>query len=181
MLYVLYVEDNTYRHTTDSRKNTNQKDCKYSYKRRSLENFPTLMFTEASIVAHYYFFLAGIVLLILFLGYAFWYGHRGGIDEIEDFVSLFKKEGLSDKEIENITHDYDVWYYKNKSTCVGYSSDDGSNANSSADACPYFQEFCAGNDGHTFGSVNDQIREAVNAIKMGGTHPKCPIIYQGER
>lgn len=131
------------------------------------------MLTENSLKSHFYLYIAGIVLFILFLGYVFWYDHKTNIDEGDDFVKIFKKEGLSDDQISQIRHDDDVWYYKGKSTCIGYSSD-------SKEHCPYFQSVCTGKDSRTFGTIDEQIKEVAKIIKKGDDqHPDCPLIYEG--
>lgn len=117
---------------------------------------------------HKYLFIAGLVLFILYIGYIFWYDHKM---DIENFESLFKKEGLTDKEINEIKHDDDVWYYKNRSTCIGYSSN-------SNEPCPKFQWVCIG--GKTFGTIENQIKEVSKLIKNNKSqHPDCPLIYEG--
>ena len=128
------------------------------------------MFTEISLVAHCYLFIAGLILIILYMGYVFWYDHKKDMTE-GDFDVLFSKEGLSQEQIENIKHDDDVWYYKDMSTCIGYSSDP-------REACPKFQNVCMG--GKTFGLLETQIKEVSNLIKSGLIqHPACPLIYEG--
>jgi hypothetical protein len=128
------------------------------------------MFTEFGLLPHCYLFIASSIVLLLYLGYVFWYDHKYTVNS-DDFEDLFKKYGLVNEQISNIKHDDDVWYYKNKSTCIGYSSD-------SREACPKFQWVCIG--GGTFGTLKDQIYEVAKLIKSGTTtHPECPLIYEG--
>jgi hypothetical protein len=127
------------------------------------------MFTDTGLTAHFYLFIAGVVVIILFFGYAFWYDHKKQFED-HNIDKIFKRYGLSEEQISNISHDDDMWYYKRKSTCVGYSSIPD-------ELCPKFQEVCVG--GKTFGNLEDQIREVVKAIKIGGLHEDCPLIYEG--
>lgn len=127
------------------------------------------MFTEFGLKPHFYLYIAAFVVMILYMGYAFWYEHKSRM--MGDLESLFKKEGLTDAQIDNIKHDDDVWYYKDKSTCIGYSSDE-------RDPCPKFQSVCLGDT--TYGSIDQQVQEVSNLIKKGlNAHPLCPLIYEG--
>lgn len=110
-----------------------------------------------------------MVAFILYIGYAFWYDHKNDIGN-SDFESIFREKGLSQKNIDKISHDDDMWYHGNKSTCVGYSSDEN-------EECPKFQEVCVG--GKTFGSIERQINEVIKAVRNGGTHEDCPLVYEG--
>ncbi|HMP28060.1 MAG TPA: hypothetical protein PKD85_00585 [Saprospiraceae bacterium] len=128
------------------------------------------MFTEIGLLPHFYLFIAGAIVLLLYLGYVFWYDHKNEVTD-KDLHELFKKYGLTDTQIADIKHDDDVWYYKNKSTCIGYSSDP-------REACPKFQWVCLGD--RTFGNLKEQIYAISQLIKNGmDSHPDCPLIYEG--
>lgn len=127
------------------------------------------MFTEKGLEAHLYLWIAGIVFAILFIGYTFWFDHKSHIDENESWVSRFENEGLSREQINDLTHDDTMWYYQRKSTCVGYGEPN--------EACPKNENFCSG--GSTYGDFSKQAEEIAMALKKGGVHPDCPLIYLG--
>lgn len=114
---------------------------------------------------HFYLWLAAILFIILFLGYVYWFDHKEFIDDTH-WKSLFEKVGLG-KEIYNIKHDNDSWYYKGKSLCVGYNEENM--------VCPNYETYCSG--GETYGSAKEQVDAVLMAIK-NKTHPDCPIIYE---
>lgn len=141
------------------------------------------MFKETGLTPHLYLWIAGLVFLILFIGYIFWFEHKESIDG-SFWMEKFKKAGLTSKEINDITHDDSMWYYQRVATCVGYGSpiDAIDSPNGSPNAldslgCPKYESFCAGGD--TFGTAEDQVREVIAAIRKGGIHEDCPLIYSG--
>lgn len=154
------------------------------------------MFKETGLEPHLYLWIAGLVFLVLYIGYIFWFEHKESIDG-SFWVEKFKKAGLNSKEINDITHDDSMWYYQRIATCVGYGSPldtfNSSSSNGSPNAldslgipspngspsgeCPKYESFCPG--GHTFGTAEDQVREVIAAIRKGGVHEDCPLIYSG--
>ena len=127
------------------------------------------MFTESGMQAHGYLWIAGLVIFILFIGYAFWYEHQKTVDEGvgEDWLKHFVQAGLTPEEASDMTHDADLWYYKRKPTCVGYGDWN--------DECLVFESVCSG--GKKFGDFREQAKSVYKALKAGGKHPDCPIVY----
>ncbi len=124
------------------------------------------MFQETGRTAHGYLWVGGLVVMILFLGYVFWYEHRRAANK-KFWSEHFTKAGLTEEQIAEMKHDGDVWYFGENSTCVGYGDWD--------EECPVFESFCAG--GKTFGNPDKQAAAVAAALKTGGKHPECPIIY----
>ena len=127
------------------------------------------MFSETGLKAHLYLWIAGIVCIILFLGYIFWFDHKENIDGNPIWEREFQNVGLTLEQINDITHDDSMWYYQRVATCVGYGSP--------RDQCPRYESYCAG--GNTFSSFSEQAEAVKNAIMKGGIHQDCPLIYSG--
>jgi len=114
-------------------------------------------------------FLFAIVCLMILLIYIYFGEHQVGLDK--DWIEAFK---FSDSEIDlsDITHDVDVWYYKGRNTCVGYGKIN--------EKCDHINYVCS--DGKipdaTHGDRILQAAYVIDAIRSGGKHKKCPIIYQ---
>jgi len=66
-----------------------------------------------------------------------------------------------------ISHDDEVWYYKNESTCVCYGKE--------GDKCDHTRCVCAGGD--HYGSLLQQMKLVNDAISNGGEMRECPIIH----
>lgn len=66
-----------------------------------------------------------------------------------------------------ISHDDEVWYCKNKSTCVCYGKE--------GEKCDYTRCVCAG--GKDYGSTIQQMKLVNDAISNGGEAKECPIIH----
>ncbi len=119
---------------------------------------------------HSYILGAAIVLLILFLVYAFVIDHK--VDISDDFspdgwtVNL-KKVGLSEEQISKIQHDDTAWYYDGTALCVGYGDND--------ELCPRSENYCAG--GKTFGTIAQQAKAIKEAIDSNREHKMCPLLY----
>lgn len=125
------------------------------------------VFSESGLNPHLYLWVAGLVTLILFFGYIFWFEHKEDIDRNNFWIREFERQGVSKEQIKDITHDGDTWYYQKVSTCVGYG-----NMN---EKCPKNETYCSG--GETYGSPEQQTKSVYAAIQKGGVHEKCPIIY----
>jgi NAD-dependent dihydropyrimidine dehydrogenase PreA subunit len=125
------------------------------------------MFDEKGLRAHLYLCIAGLVFLILFFGYVFWFEHKEKIQG--DWEERFENAGLTKEQISDITHDDSMWYYQRMSTCVGYGNPE--------DKCPSHESYCS--NGNTFGSFEKQASEVSKSIKKGGVHEDCPLIYSG--
>lgn len=115
---------------------------------------------------HKYLWMAGVLLLLFFLGYVFLYDHKEGIQHSEEWVREFDRVGIDPRDM---SHDEGMWYHRRKSTCVGYGDWD--------DLCLKHESFCAG--GKTFGNSRIQVDAIKAALDNGGTHPDCPLIYAG--
>lgn len=131
-----------------------------------------MILTESGLIAHKYFYVVGVVLLILFLIYVFFYNHITEVDTKNDvWYREFTNVGLTDKQIHDLTHDDNVWYYQGISTCVGYGDWN--------EMCPKNETYCAGKEGDTFGDAKRQAYALRFAISKGGEHPDCPLVYKG--
>jgi len=121
-----------------------------------------------SITPHFCLWLCCMCFIILFVGYVYWFDHKEYIDDTH-WRKIFNRYGLG-KEIYNIKHDSDVWFYKGKNTCVGYSEENEG-------ICPKYENYCAGGD--NYGTYEQQVKAIYQAIKNEGSHPDCPLIYEG--
>ena len=126
-------------------------------------------FSESSVGAHRYLFIAGFIVLVAFLIYGFWCDHKEPIDMDPVWITSFKKQNLSTEQIDSITHDNGTWYYNGVSTCVGYGDWN--------DKCPRHENYCEG--GKVIGDSDMQAKAVSEAIRNGGQHPMCPLIYKG--
>jgi hypothetical protein len=98
--------------------------------------------------------------------YAF-QNHKNEVYRDDMWMRAFTSTGLSPTEIENITHDDYAWFHNGKSTCVGYGDWN--------ERCFRNETYCAG--GEVFGDASTQALAIAIAIKNGGSHPSCPLIY----
>ena len=127
------------------------------------------MYLEKKIKYHLYLFIVGLVLFSMFLAYVFIYEHKIHIKG-SAFESAFREVGLSN-EINDITHDDSMWYYKLASTCVGYGD--------KSSKCKKYESFCGGKNQNTYGNEYEQALAVKEAIENNGEHPLCPLIYPG--
>lgn len=99
--------------------------------------------------------------------------HKESVVDDDDWTNAFVQSGLDRAELEFVTHDSDVWYHRGVSTCVGYGDFE--------DTCDYHLSVCSsGVIPYTkCGDREEQAREVLLAIRSGGEHPQCPIIYPG--
>src|SRR3569833_161919 len=104
------------------------------------------MLGESGLTAHFYFLLAGLVLLGFFVVYAFVIDHKFPLTD--EWIDAFRRANISSKDRDLITHDATGWYYDGKSLCVGYGD--------YQDRCPKSEGVCAGPKGKTFGSRLEQ-------------------------
>jgi len=125
------------------------------------------MLQETTITSHSYLFIAAGIMLVIFLLYAFVCNHKVDIDKDEMWRSEFEKHQLKS---EDIVHDDTMWYYRGLPTCVAYGGIFDS-------TCSPNEHYCSG--GSTYGNRTQQIFAIAGAIKNGGEHPLCPLIYQG--
>lgn len=90
-----------------------------------------------------------------------------GIILLLGFIKLaaHKKTPKSAKVPQNITHDDEVWYVGEKSSCVCYGNEE--------EECDPAKCVCAGN-GTKFGSIQTQIREVLKFRNK--IHPECPLL-----
>lgn len=125
-----------------------------------------MVLKEVGIQAHGYLLIACGLTFAFFIIYGFIFDHKNSITNDKNWVDAFSKVGIAPSKM---THDGDMWYYNKISTCVGYGDWE--------DECPRHEAFCAG--GKTMGDRNSQIKAILEALKNGGQHPKCPLIYIG--
>lgn len=109
----------------------------------------------------------------MFVIYVYVCDHKTSISDDKDWVDAFSKCGLSETEIDYITHDYDEWYHRGLNTCVAFGDFE--------DDCDFRNSFCAkGEPPKTkFGNRLDQAKAVFDSIQNGGKHKLCPIIYSG--
>lgn len=87
------------------------------------------------------------------------------IDEnIITYSINFPKDLLKD-----ISHDENVWYYKDKFTCVGFGFE--------KEKCPKSQVVCSSKDKKYFGTFDEQLQHVKYAIDNGEIHDDCPLLY----
>lgn len=131
------------------------------------------MLSESTPTAHFYLVLGALILLSLFIVFVYVIGYRSKIDEYDDWIETFRQVGISDTDIQLITHDDSGWYYKNTSMCIGYGD--------AEEECPIYESYCAGGtkDGvhYTYGTLRQQALALKQAIVNGGRHGECPLIY----
>jgi len=128
-----------------------------------------MLLDEKSLSAHKYLYFASFILLLMFLIYIYTCDKQTYVDTDSMWTRTFKNIGLSDSDIEKISHDADVWYYDNKNTCVAYDDWRGE--------CPKELSVCA-ND--SVGNATEQaklVQEAIINPKNKGRHPNCPLVY----
>ena len=123
---------------------------------------------------HFYLIVAGAIMLFCLVVYGFCYDHKDHINDdsnpnSQEWIDSFHSAGAPDPIVDDITHDDDTWYYQNSSTCVGYGDWD--------DVCPRHEVYCGGNK--KMGDSKIQAKAVVEALKNGGKHPKCPLLYPG--
>ena len=116
--------------------------------------------------AHSYLFVAVVVLFSIFLLYVYFCKHQKDIHKNKTFSQVFSEAGLN---LNHISHDDSIWFFKNYPTCVGYGEPKKD--------CPYSENFCAGNN--KYGSYKQQALAVKKAITNGGEHPECPLLYPG--
>ena len=107
---------------------------------------------------------------MLFLLYVYYTDHRDFIEQDEVWTQAFKRKGLSDYEISDISHDDTNWYYKGISTCVGYGD--------YTTKCPMSEVYCSALKTETYGNPDEQASAETQAIQnsSGAYHPSCPLI-----
>ena len=124
---------------------------------------------------HIFLFVCGCIILLMFLVYVYVHEHQELIVEDESWRKAFLDSGFSNDQLKFITHDSDVWYYKGRNTCVSYGDFE--------EDCNYKLAVCSrGSPPYAkYGSRSEQARGVMEAVKSGGEHPLCPIIYQGAK
>jgi len=123
------------------------------------------MVTGSDIQAHGYLFLAGIILVMIFIVYIYICNHKVSLQD--DWRFEFIKLGLNADEI---THDDNMWYFRDLPTCVLFGRH-------MKDECPRYEGHCAG--GENYGTFKKQALAVKEAVHNGGEHPLCPLIYPG--
>ncbi len=129
-----------------------------------------MVFTETGPKPHGYLFIAGIVTLIMFLIYVYMCEHKISVRGNLMWERAFRKAGLTDKQIRDISHDDSMWYCKSISTCVAYGGD-------FSERCHRHENYCA--KGDLFGDEYSQALAVKKSFDNGGEHPMCPLIYPG--
>jgi hypothetical protein len=119
--------------------------------------------------AHFYLWVAAVVLLTGFLIYGYVWDHSVNVAGSKIWRDAFASVGINLRDDGvKITHDEDVWYHDGKSTCVAYGDWD--------EKCPRHSEFCAGAN-FKIGTATEQAKAVADAISAGGRHPKCPLLH----
>lgn len=125
--------------------------------------------SESSQKAHLYLCIAAFLLLLVFMCYVYICEHRRYISKNELWSKTFLESGLNKETINHLSHDDDTWYYKDKSTCVGYGNEE--------EPCKRHESVCTG--GKYYGTAKEQAHAIVLALNNGGEHALCPLIYEG--
>lgn len=135
-----------------------------------------MVLTESSTQAHLYLALAALLLLSLFIVFIYAVKKRSNIDTDDAWIRTFREAGISDSDISLITHDDNVWYYKDQSTCIGYGDTE--------EDCPAYENYCAGGTSngvrYTYGTLKQQAQAIKQSIDAGGQHGECPLIYNDD-
>ena len=129
-----------------------------------------MVLTETGPKAHGYLFVAGVVIFLMFLVYVFICEHKISIEGNNMWIEAFRKVGLPESQIRNLTHDDSMWYHKMISTCVAYGGDFSAK-------CHRHENYCAGGD--RYGDAEVQAQAVKEALDNNGEHPMCPLIYPG--
>jgi len=123
-----------------------------------------MILQESNMYAHTVLWCAGFVLLfIIFLHLILRSPNEVGDNYKDDFI----KQGISQSDIESLSHDDEIWYYKNIPTCVAY-------AGKYTKKCNKNTTYCGGGD--IVGTPSQQAQAILQAIKNDGIHPLCPLI-----
>ena len=125
-----------------------------------------ITFVKVMLELHFYLWVSALVAFIGFVLYSFVQEHKIKIKGRQMWKEAYSKFGVDRTKM---SHDDGMWYYDGQSTCVGYGT--------LTEKCPRSECYCAGNK--TFGSVEQQSSAVATAIKNGGVHPLCPVVYEG--
>jgi len=125
---------------------------------------------------HFYVIIAAAIMLFFVVVYGFVYDHKEHITmsthpNSAEWLESFRKIGVHALVAEDISHDDDMWYFKGASLCVGYGD--------WTDRCKRHEAYCGGDSGKFVGTMDQQTRAIAEALKNGGVHPKCPLLYPG--
>ena len=116
--------------------------------------------------SHIYLFIFGVVLFIAFLIYIYVCEHKFLIEHNNIWKNAFSRNGVPLSQIKDIYHDDNMWYYKRRPTCVGYSE-------KHSKKCNNYENYCS--DHNKYGKEDQQVLSVKKAISNGGEHPKCPL------
>lgn len=124
--------------------------------------------------AHFYVIIACVILGFFFVVYGFVYDHKEHITTSDNpnkvmWTKTFVDQGMPEAIIDDISHDEDTWYYNGISTCVAYGDWN--------DRCIRNEVYCGGKN--VVGTPEQQAQAVVEALRNGGMHPMCPLLYQG--
>ena len=106
-----------------------------------------------------------VVGILIVLCTFFFQSQVDNISENDGWISLFSVK--EDINLADISHDEEMWYYKGKSTCVGFGEIDQN--------CKRNECYCSGKG--TYGSPKKQVKMVIKAIENDGLHPMCPLLY----
>lgn len=115
---------------------------------------------------HLLLYACASILLLLFVLYVFLYDHKHSIADNQVWIEAFSKVGIDPQDM---THDDTTWYYRRRTTCVGYGD--------WTKECPKYENYCAGDK--IFGTPFQQVSAIKESLDNGGVHRLCPIIYAG--
>ncbi len=124
--------------------------------------------------SHFYVIMAAALLLFFVVVYGFHYDHKEHINlsthpNSVEWVESFREAGVHPLVVDDITHDDDHWYYQGNSLCVGYGDWSAK--------CQRHESYCGG--GKLVGTMKEQTTAIFEALKNGGSHPMCPLLYPG--
>ena len=126
-----------------------------------------MILQETSLQAQIYLWCAGFLLFSAILFY-FLLNDNSSAGESDIWSEEFSNLGVKNINIDDISHDDDIWYYQKIPTCVAY---EGSEYNK---ACNKNIAYCGGGD--TIGTPKQQVVAVLEAIQNGGQHNMCPLI-----
>ena len=116
---------------------------------------------------HLHKYLVIIAFIMLILTYIYIYVKLKRVKLNEQEKNILESYGVFNTD--DVTHDDDMWYYKDVSTCVGYGKE--------KDKCLPHERVCG--DENTYGNIRKQLLEVYKSILNKGKHEACPLIYEG--
>lgn len=115
--------------------------------------------------SHTIIWFAALILFLIFFMYVYFVNHRDHVVN-DEIINAFLKAGLTQSQINDLTYDAEVWYYKGDQTCVSYGGTVGEWCDPSNFVCDNFNKT---------GDFDFQGRQLKLALDNGGMNPNCPL------